>query len=109
MKKWKTKQDFAREILERDMTLCLGTNKRVIDEGQSIVIADEIIWYYVKGNAFVPKVAVHNGIRNKRRGAKFLFYYDQPERVISIYDDLFKWYWFPLSRIRCNMRRLCQP
>ena len=106
MKKWNSKHDFADAITTEDMMMTLGNpNKRNINMTQAKVMVDEILFLHEKGNSFVPKMAVHSMIRNKRKGAMFLFYRDQGERMIDIYDKMFKHYWFPLSRIRKNLKR----
>lgn len=107
MKKWKSTDDFAAEIVRADMVLTMGTVKNKITSPQAYIIAKSIVWCYVKGNSAHPPTAIHSFIRNGTPEVHLLFFDAQKDRMAIIYDQMFKYYWFPLSRIRRNVNRLC--
>jgi len=101
MKRWLTTQQMANDIAMIDKS-----NLKEFNISQCNMISKYIKQYYEKHGNFqiasqvvlsLPGYTVKNG-----------FSMDQKERVEKIINKLFKWHWFPLSRIRNNMRRLCE-
>ena len=58
---------------------------------------------YVIDNMPVLNVAPVDGIERKSK-----FTHNQLQRVNSVLDEILKWYWFPFSKVRRDLNRLCK-
>ena len=102
MKRWKTTQQMANDIAEID--ICKET--RELNISQCNLIAKNVKNLYNKGGkddvinhlpATLPSWSSHspNG-----------FTMEQKVNAMEAVRELFRYHWFPISRIRNNMRRL---
>jgi hypothetical protein len=62
----------------------------------------EIIKYVVNN---LPILHLQPKDGNERKSK---FSHDQIQRTISVLDEMLKWYWFPWSKIRKDLNRLCK-
>jgi len=101
MKRWLTTQQMANDIAAIDKS-----NNKQLNIAQCNAIAKNIKNLYCKRG----KDYMLNHLRNTLSGSTAIngFTMDQKERAIAVVKRLFRWHWFPLSRIRNNMRRLCE-
>ncbi len=62
----------------------------------------EIIKYVVNN---LPILHLKPKDGNERKSK---FSHDQIQRTISVLEEMLKWYWFPWSKIRKDLNRLCK-
>ena len=58
---------------------------------------------HVVNNLDVIHVQPKDG--NERKGK---FSHNQVSRTIKVLDEMLKWYWFPFSKIRKDLKRVCK-
>ena len=111
MKRWNTTQQMANDIAKIDES----SNKELNISQCNLIAKNVKNLCKVKGKEYML-----NHIRNTLPGLsgvsdsdpdrkyKTTFSMEQKDRAVDVVKRLFRWYWFPLSRIRNNMVRLCK-
>lgn len=112
MKKWMTQNDLAREIARKDIITEgeRATGLKEIDAAKSSHVASVIVKMYRKyGSEYIKSGRYVDDIAHRQSDSPYKekgLTFGEKKRVREITDRLFMWYWFPLSRIRKNMRRI---
>ena len=99
MKRWKTVQQFANELAKLE-----ESNTKELNIAQCNIVASNVKNLYKHGGK-------EEVIRNLREtlpshSSQNGFSMGQKDAIDRIIKYLFKWHWFPFSRIRNNMIRI---
>jgi hypothetical protein len=112
MNRWSTQNDLAREIAKMDMVTQTerASGFKELDAAKSSHAASIIVkMYKTHGVGYIQSGRYTDDIAHRTQADPYRtrgLTYNEKERVKEITDKLFKWHWFPLSRIRKNMCRI---
>lgn len=101
MKRWYTPQQMANDIAEIDKS-----NNKELNISQCNKVASNVRnLYRMRGKDYMLNHLQETLPGTYEKGG---FTLDQKQRAVNAVRKLFRWYWFPFSKIRNNMRRLCE-
>ena len=74
-----------------------------VTQGHKKGMSKREIIKYVVNNLPILHLKPKDGNERKSK-----FSHDQIQRTISVLEEMLKWYWFPWSKIRKDLNRLCK-
>lgn len=110
MKKWYTIQNMGEEICEIDKITQMQRQSGIkeLNAAQGSHIGSVVKKLYIKGgkNLVCKELITELRSRDEKAHQSTGLTVGEKKRALEIVEGLFKWYWFPFSKIQFNMRRL---
>lgn len=106
MKRWKTIQEMAIEISEIDKRS--SKERKELNIAQCSHVASKVSNLYKKGGVSLVKKELMNSLKSRQpyQHQSLGLLINEKNVAYRIVMGLFKHHWFPLSRIRKNMKRI---